>query len=164
MKKTSPLFADYKLILAGGLKKEDKSYFSQLKKLAGSDSSIIFKPNLSLYKLHELYKRSTYFWHFAGYGVDEKKHPELVEHLGITPLEAMASGCLTFCYASGGPKETIDNGRTGFLFKTEKELIKKTIDLERNPNKKKAIMERAKKDTAKEYNYSVFKKKVLNLL
>ena len=164
LKKTSSLFEDYKLVLAGGFKKEDKSYFSELKKLAGSDKSIIFKTNVSISELHKFYKRASYYWHFAGYGVDEKKHPEAVEHLGITPLEAMASGCLTFCYSAGGPKETIDNGKTGFLFKNDKELIKKMGYLEINPNRKKAIMERAKKDTKKEYNYSVFKKKVLNSL
>ena len=164
LKKTSSLFGDYKLILAGGLKKEDNSYFKQLKKLAGSDKSIVFKPNVSLRELRYLYKRASYYWHFAGYGVDEKKHPEAVEHLGITPLEAMASGCLTFAYCAGGPKETIEDGKTGFLFKTEKELIKKMVGLEKSLNKKKMVMAKAKNIVKKKYSYREFNKKVSKTL
>ncbi len=49
-------FKDHKLILAGGLKKEDQEYFNSLRKLARNDSSIIFKPNIKLYELYRLYR------------------------------------------------------------------------------------------------------------
>ena len=73
LKTKSKEFADYKLVLAGGLMKEDQEYFDSLKKLAGNDSSIIFKPNIGLYELYKLYELSNYFWHFTGLGVDEEK-------------------------------------------------------------------------------------------
>jgi len=163
LKKKSKEFADYKLILAGGLMKEDQKYFNQLKSLAKNDSSIIFETNVSLDKLDELYKLTAYFWHFTGYGVDEVKNPELVEHFGITPLEAMASGCLTFCYSAGGPKELIKDGENGFLFTNTNELIDKMIEVNTNSAKKEEIISNGKQFVKENFSYEVFKEKVIEL-
>ncbi|MFH0979680.1 MAG: glycosyltransferase [Candidatus Roizmanbacteria bacterium] len=163
LKLSHSFFKDYKLILAGGLKNEDRSYFNQLKSLA-KDSLILFKPNASLDELYKLYELSTYFWHFTGLGIDEEKHPERVEHFGIAPLEAIASGCLTFCHNSGGPKEIIRDGKTGFLFYTEKELIGKMEAIEKNNSLKEEIIINGKNMVQKGYNYEAFKEKVLKNL
>jgi len=162
LKLSNSFFKDYKLILAGGLKKEDKNYFNQLKSIT-KDSSILFKPNVSLDELYKLYELSTYFWHFTGYGVDEETHPEQVEHFGIAPLEAIASGCIIFCHNSGGPREIINNNETGFLFNTEKELINKMEILEKDKNLKARIITIGAKFVKKNYNYEAFTKKVLGL-
>lgn len=37
------------------------------------------------------------------------------EHFGIVPLEAMASGRVVVACDSGGPKESVRSGETGFL-------------------------------------------------
>lgn len=161
LKLSNSLFKDYKLILAGGLKKEDETYFNQLKLYAKNDPSIIFKPNISLDKLYKLYGISTYFWHFTGLGVNEEKHPEKVEHFGIAPLEAMASGCLTFCHNSGGPKEIIQNNITGFLFNNENELIEKMIFYEKNNFLKEKIIKNSEKYVKENYNYKIFRNKIL---
>ncbi len=164
LKKSGNQFNDYKLILAGGMMKEDQKYFDDLKKIAGNDPAIIFKPNISLDRLYELYNVSNYFWHFAGYGVDEEKNPELVEHFGITPLEAMASGCLTFCYSAGGPKELITENENGFLFSSIDELIKKMIQVEQNKARQEKIINNGKMYIKNNFSYEVFKNKVLNLI
>ena len=163
LKLATPAFKDYKLILAGGLKNEDKIYFNQLKSKT-KDSSIMFKPNIPLYELYKLYELSTYFWHFTGLGVDEEKHPERLEHFGIAPLEAIASGCLTFCHKSGGPKEIIKDGETGFLFGSEKDLMRKMKAVEKNSSLKDAVIIKGKNMVQKGYNYEVFKKRVLTIL
>jgi len=160
---SNPVFKDYKLILAGGLKNEDRSYFNQLKSFA-KDSSILFKPNVSLDELYKLYRLSAYFWHFTGLGVVENNHPEQVEHFGIAPLEAIASGCLTFCHNSGGPKEIIKDGKTGFLFDNEKQLMKKMILAEKDQMLRQRLTEQGKNMVKKDYNYEVFKKRVLKIL
>jgi glycosyltransferase involved in cell wall biosynthesis len=163
LKNKSKKFSDYKLILAGGLKNEDQKYFDDLKRLAGNDALIIFKPNIDLYELYKLYELSNYFWHFTGYGVDEEKNPELVEHFGITPLEAMASGCLTFCYSAGGPKELITNGKNGFLFFHTNELIDKMIKVNSNEALKEKVINNGKQFVKENFSYEVFRSKVIEL-
>ncbi|MFA6081074.1 MAG: glycosyltransferase [Patescibacteria group bacterium] len=164
LKKSSARFKDFKLILAGGLMKEDQKYFNDLKKLSGNDPSIIFKPNIKLYELYKLYKLSSYFWHFTGYGVNEEKNPELVEHLGITPLEAMASGCLTFCYSAGGPKELITEGENGFLFSNADELINKMIKIEQNETMQEKVINNGKLFIKNNFSYEMFKRKIKSVL
>lgn len=164
LKKKSKEFQNYKLILAGGLMKEDQKYFDSLKKLADNDSSIIFKPNIELSELYKLYGLSTYYWHFAGLGVDEEKNPELVEHFGITPLEAIASGCLTFCYSAGGPKELITDGNNGFLFLSTDELIDKMISVNSNKTLKEKIIKNGREFVKENFSYQVFREKVLKLI
>lgn len=164
LKKTDHKFKDFKLILAGGLMKEDRKYFDNLKKIAGNDPSIIFKPNIEFYRLYELYRLSTFYWHFTGYGTDEEKNPELAEHFGITPLEAMASGCLVFCYSGGGPKELIKDGENGFLFSSVKELISKMIKIEQNETYQKKVINNGKLFINNNFSYSLFREKVLSFL
>lgn len=164
LKQKSKDFAEYRLILAGGLMEEDKDYLNSLKELAKNDSSIVFATNVSLDKLYKLYTLATYFWHFTGYDVDEEKNPEFVEHFGITPLEAMASGCLTFCYSAGGPKELIKENVNGFLFTDTNELIDKMISINSNNTLKAGIINNAKQFTKKNFSYEVFKKQVLNFV
>lgn len=164
LKKTSQLFKDYRLILVGGLKKEDKKYFYKLKELAKNDQSIIFKPNVSFFELDKLYKAATYFWHFTGLHVDEKKNPEKTEHFGIAPLEAMARKNIVFCHNSGGPKLIIENNQTGFLFNNEKDLIEKIKNLEKNQKLKEKIGHQAFIFVKKRYNYQLFKKKMEKLI
>lgn len=164
LKQENPMFNDFRLILAGGLKKEDKVYFKELRKLAYQDSSIIFKPNIPLDELYKLYELSSYFWHSTGYGVNENINPEKVEHLGIAPLEAMAAGCLTFCYRAGGPKETIEDGKNGFLFSDEKELMEKMISINSNENQQKNIRQNSLEYIRNNFSYEVFKNKVKSVI
>ncbi len=164
LKLKNPLFKDYKLILVGGLKEEDKNYFNQLKLIAKNDPYIIFKPNVSFDQLYKIYQTATYFWHFTGFGIDEKKHPEQVEHFGIAPLEAAASGCLTFCYNSGGPKEIFSDNKTGYLFKNKEELFKKMTEAETHPDIKEKIIKQAKLMVKRNYSYEIFIKRVKTIL
>lgn len=157
-------FKKFKLILAGGLRKKDKNYFNSLKKLAATNTSVIFKPNLPHSELIRLYKKSQIFWHFTGFGVDENIHPESVEHFGIAPIEAMAAGCLAFCFASGGPKEYIQEGKNGFLFKTEKELREKLYTVIRNHPLQKKVQKEAKIFIDSNFSYEIFSNRLKKIL
>lgn len=161
--KQNQKFQYYKLIIAGGLQKEDKDYFNSLKNLAKNDSSILLKPNIGFSELYKLYDLSTFYWHFAGFGIDETKHPELVEHMGITPLEAMAHGVISFCYNAGGPKETISQGENGFLFKSKDELIKQMINIVKKQDELQSMQIKGIKFAGKNFSYPVFKKNVIKL-
>jgi len=160
LKQINPLFKDFRLILVGGLKPEDKIYFDNLRQTIGSDSSIVLKPNIDSDELYQLYQKAIFYWHFAGYGINDNKSPELVEHLGISPLEAMASGCLTFCYRAGGPKELIKHKDNGFLFTKEKDLIKDMVFCLKNQKNAQRVANNGRVYVAKKFNYQSFKNKV----
>jgi len=158
------LFKDFKLYLIGGLKEEDKNYFKELKLIAGGNKNIIFLPNASYQTLIEYYKKSMFYWHATGYGVDEKKNPEAVEHMGITSLEAIAAGCVAFCHNSGGSKEMVTNGINGFLYDNLDELINKTTIVYRNENQRQKLTENAKEYVVENFSYEVFKKRAKGVL
>jgi glycosyltransferase involved in cell wall biosynthesis len=164
LKKASPLFKEYKLVIVGGLINEDKQYFNQLKSLSKNDLSIVLKSNISREELYEFYELSDYFWHFTGFEVNENLHPEQVEHFGITPLEAMASGCLTFSYNAGGPKEMIMEENNGYLFNSVEELIQKMIAIENNPKLKKEICLKGRIFVENNFSYKIFKEKIFKLI
>jgi len=164
IKQKNSAFKNFELILAGGLKEEDKDYFNYLQKIAADDQSIILKPNISQNELYGLYQKAAFFWHFAGYGIDENKYPQKVEHLGITPLEAMATGCLTFCYNAGGPKILIKDGKRGFLFNDQNELIKKMTDIIADIKNQENIKKDAYDFVLKNFSYKVFKERVKKLI
>ncbi len=164
LKKKYPAFADYKLILAGMVKPEDEAYVQKLKQRVGDDSSIEFKQNISFTQLLDLYRSSQFYWHFAGYGVDENNHPENVEHLGITPLEAMASGCITCAYAAGGPKEIISQGENGILFTTQDELFREMNELMALQSKADSMTQKAREYVQNTFSYDVFQKRVVAIL
>ncbi len=162
--KNKKLSNGYTLILAGGLKKEDQAYFDSLKKKTDGAKNIHLKPNISYDELLGLYLKSTFYWHFAGYGVDDIKRPELVEHFGITPIEAMAMGTIPFCFNAGGPKELIADGVNGFLFNDEEELISKMSAIMGDETKQNEIMENARNYARKNFSYDVYKQNLKKLL
>ena len=156
LKKEIRDFSDYRLVLAGGLKEEDEGYLIRLKGMAQGHSDIIFKPNLDYQDLLSLYRRAEIYWHLTGFGIDDSRSPQLVEHLGITPLEAMATGCIVFAYRAGGIKEIVNDGKNGFTFTSLGELIGK-MKLINQPEK---IKKQARLFVINNFSYPVFKKKV----
>lgn len=165
MKQKIPQLRDYTLVLAGGLKEEDQAYFDSLKQLKGKDPTIILRPNVSFEELLSLYDDAQLYWHFAGYGVNEDKNPEQVEHLGITPLEAMARGCVVFNVRAGGAKETIEPGWNGFLFSHIDELESHMqIILTNTKKREEKIRTNALSFVQQNFSYSVFAKRVRNVV
>jgi len=153
-------FSKYSLILAGGLSesKEDQDYMKVLKDVTAKNSSISIKTNLNSSEILKLYKSANFYWHAAGYGLDESRHPEGVEHLGITPLEAMASGSIVFCHNSGGPKRYIQDGFNGYLYETIEDLVDKTSTAEKINNN--SIRENGIEYVRENFSKEVFTKKV----
>ncbi len=160
LKHANHLYKEFTLILAGGFKKEDIQYINDLRQLIGNRTDIKLIINPPFKELFSWYQRAQYYWHFSGYGINEKQAPQAVEHLGITPLEAMASGCLTFCYNAGGPKEIIENGKNGFLFNNDDELIDQMLKIT-NPV---LIKQQAKTFVTNYFSYSVFKDRVTQII
>lgn len=156
LQKNHSEFQDFQLVLIGGVKDEDEEYFNRVLELSKSNSNISVMKNVPHETILSYYSRASMYWHAAGLGADLSTHPEATEHLGITVLEAMASGLITFAHNSGGPKETIKNGKTGFLYNSIDELVEKTNYAYDQMDVLQSISEEAKKHCEEHFSKVVF--------
>lgn len=152
----------WNLVLAGGADVGVGNYVTQLKERA-TDFPIEILESPSFALLKKLFGESKIFWSASGYGVNEDKEPRKTEHFGITVIEAMAAGAVPFAYNAGGHKETIADGENGFLWKTEDELIRKTLDLIQDTKTMRVISASGKKDS-KIYEYERFEAQIGEIL
>lgn len=122
----------WRLVLVGATDVGGKDYFNQLKRQA-EGCPIEFWENPEFKTLQTLYGKAKIFWSASGFGVNEKEKPEKVEHFGITIVEAMATGCIPMAVGKGGPKEILEDGKTGFLWQSEEGLVEQTLRLAKDP-------------------------------
>lgn len=99
------------LVIAGGYdprNQENIDYLAHLqslgKELGIPDDLLLFKPNVSDQERSILLQSALCLCYTP--------HRE---HFGIVPIEAMYAGTPVICVNSGGPKETVLHGETGFL-------------------------------------------------
>jgi glycosyltransferase involved in cell wall biosynthesis len=145
---------DWQLVLAGATGVGGKEYFNQLKRQIKS-YPIELRADIDFKTLEKLYSEAKIFWSASGYGIDEEKEPEKVEHFGIAIVEAMAAGCVPVVVGKGGAKEIIERGKSGFLWKNEKELLGMTQDLMTNQTTlsilSKTVVKSSKKFSKKQF-------------
>ncbi len=153
-----------KLVLAGGVKHEDAGYFEMLQSKIKNEKDIKLLPNVGYERLVELYQTASYYWHFTGFGVDDSVEPYAVEHLGITPLEAMATGPIVFAYRAGGLRETVKNNETGYLFGSTEELFSQMKEVMKNKSLQEAIRMNAHTFIRSNFSEEVFIKRVKEIV
>lgn len=132
----------WKLYLVGQAKKEDQKYLRKIKKMARGYAIKIVE-NLSNEKLRNLYARSSIYWHATGFGDDEGKNPERMEHFGIATVEASAAGCVPVVINRGGQKEIVEDNKTGLLWETKTQLYNQTLRLIEDKSTMKRISQNA---------------------
>lgn len=121
-----------------------------LKKLSEqANSNIEFLGHVNEETLRELYSKARGFI-----------FPQ-IEDFGITPLEAMASGCPVIAYKAGGALETIIDKKTGLFFEEQnvtslKAAIQKFNHMQFDPQ---TIREQAEK-----FDHSIFNEKLLEFI
>lgn len=108
----------WSLYLVGAASKGDEPYLKQLRNLS-KGFPINFYPNLEYNALMTLYGQSSIYWHAAGFGEED---PTKMEHFGISTVEAMAGGSVPVVVNCGGQTEIVENGKSGFLWNSPKEL------------------------------------------
>lgn len=124
-------FSDWHLVLAGGVEVGAGEYVKTLKgKIGKYPIQVLESPVYS--ELLDLYGRAKLFWSAAGYGINERKEPEKVEHFGISAVEAMSAGAVPLLFNAGGPKEILTIGVNGFLWTKVSELVAKSKELINN--------------------------------
>ena len=152
---------DWKLVLAGGTEVGSGDFVNQIKKYAKDYPTEILKsPDFKT--ISDLYGKAKIFWSASGYGEDENKNPEKVEHFGITVVEAMAAGAVPVVFSAGGHREIIKDNKNGFLWKEIDNLVSITKILIRD---NKLLRKLAKKTIhdAEKFGYERFKKQVVGL-
>jgi GT2 family glycosyltransferase len=124
--KNSLLFQDgWRLAIIGSCDytvESSVSYFNYIKSLVSMRNDITVIPNISHDQLHSNYKEASIYVHAAGMNQPVDK-PELHEHFGITPHEAMLNGCYPIVYHIGGPAEQVIGLDSSSLFSDRTELI-----------------------------------------
>ncbi len=150
----------YKLILLGGLM-GDEEVISKLRDQAkGLPVEFVINPEFSLLKNY--YSKSKFFWHAAGFGINEKEDPEKVEHFGITTVEAMSSGDVPIVIAKGGQKEIITPD-TGVLCTLPEDISQATFRLITDTVAYKKMAAKALR-RARVFSTALFYKKIKNIL
>jgi len=85
------------------------------------------------------------------------------EEFGIAPIEAMGYGVPVIAYASGGLRETVQEGKNGYLYDelTARALLEKISLFENLSEKAHVEMRKEARKTAEKYSFEAFKKQLL---
>ena len=138
----------WRLILAGQSKKEDYKYIKGLKKSAKGHAIRILE-NISYDELRRLYGRASIYWHATGFGEDEEKNPQKMEHFGISTVEAQAAGAVPVVIEKGGQKEIVAHNKNGMFWSTKTQLFEATMNLINNKSELSRLSKKAVADCKK---------------
>lgn len=149
-----------KLVLAGGydpFNVENIEYFHELVKLVEDmklDDRVIFLKSPSDAEKISLLRHCVCLVYTPSF-----------EHFGIVPLEAMYCGKPVVAVNSGGPKETIENNRNGYLRNPEPEDFADAITkLIENKAKAELFGKRGKKRFDDIFSFGAFKNQIDSIL
>ena len=110
-----------RLIGASGAAPADRVYLAGLRSLA-STLPVQIETDVDITRIREAYRRASIYWHAAGFGRNEKRSPEALEHFGIAPVEAMSAGAVPVVFDGGGVRETVEDGKSGYLWRSASRL------------------------------------------
>lgn len=114
--KTQPEHRDFRLVIAGIVDEKSRPYFAKLQSLSAGESRITFVVHPSDETLARLYQQC--------YGV---LFTAFNEDWGMVPLEGMAYGKPVISVNSGGPRESIQHNKNGFLVDPDPEAFSRTM-------------------------------------
>ncbi len=118
------LLRGWRLVLVGGSLPENR-YLEEIRRLAKkSEAPIEIRVNVPASELQSLYTRAKIFWHACGLGEID---PHLIEHFGMTTVEAMQNRCVPIVINGGGQREIVEHGRSGYRFDTLADLCRYTL-------------------------------------
>jgi len=131
----STLAGRWRYLTAGivGNNAEDLAYAASVDEIATRAGGTVVR-NIARADLCRLYGEAKIFWHAAGFGEDPDAHPHLLEHFGITTVEAMSAGCVPVVIRRGGQPEIVEHGVSGFVWDTLDELIEYSERLAASPD------------------------------
>jgi len=140
------LLAGWRLILVGG-SLERNPYLERVRGILAEDpENIEVCVNVSHDELQTWYARASIFWHACGLG---ERDPQLIEHFGMTTVEAMRSRCAPVVFDGGGQREIVEHGVSGFRFAGLDELCAWTARLIGNEVLRASVQRAARHQSAR---------------
>ena len=156
---------DMTLHIAGSSNPEPRhiSYLASLMD-AARGYPIHFHVNASPPELAHLYGSADIYWHGTGLGTELAQHPAAAEHFGIAIVEAMSAGAIPLALASGGAREIIEHGVSGFLYESSDRLVEMTSRLIAMPSTLRDDIARACHARAKDFTSEKFADRLLAMI
>lgn len=140
---------------------DDVAFVESLRRRAGN-LPVEIVVNAPGQGVREALSQALCLWHATGYGVNEYKYPERMEHFGMTAVEAMASGAVPLVYHAGGVPEVVRHNRDGFLWSSQEELVDLTRQILRDEERLRQMRQSAIHAAAR-YELDAFREKLKNL-
>ncbi len=152
----------WRLVVAGGVEVGVGDFLDKLEKVSeGYPIEITESPDFRTLK--ELYGKARIFWSASGFGENEEKNPEKVEHFGISVVEGMSAGAVPVVFAAGGHREIIKDSANGFVWARVSEMILKTKSLIDDPKTLRKMALSARRDS-EAFSLARFEKEVRQLI
>ena len=146
------------LKIAGSCDNEERGYIDYIKSLSDGNVQIVLNPSRA--DLEDLYAESGIFWHAKGYG---EENPMLMEHFGMTTVEAMSAGCIPVVINKGGQKEIV-TAECGYTWDVPEQLVSYTEQILQMPAEKIAEMRKACIERSRICSKESFKESLKSIL
>lgn len=137
---------------------QDDEYVNKLKEQSVG-FPVFFHENCSNLNRIEILNKSAIFISACGY---ENEEPMLVEHYGISVVEAMAYGCIPVVIGKGGHKETVEHKKNGYHWFAKEELMEILTILINNQQLRNEISETAYLKS-EQYSFIKLEQKILSI-
>lgn len=143
------LMKGWRLVLAGGSgDPEQNAYLQTIKTLIEKNTTNNQSANIELLvncpggTLKEMYRKASIFWHLCGL---DQTDPALVEHFGMTIVEAMQNSLTPMVFDGGGQREIVVQGESGYRVSSTAELMNAMLKVLRDKDHMNTLAQNAKK-------------------
>jgi glycosyltransferase involved in cell wall biosynthesis len=146
---------DAHLSLIGGVggQADAQAYFARVLAMA-EELPVAISPDVSRDALQAGYQQSRVYWQLTGFGSTQAQ-PEVMEHFGISIVEAMGHGAVPVCYRGGGPVEILSQIDERLLVSSVEDLLRVTRWLLANDESWQSLSESARRH-AQRYRTAAF--------
>lgn len=153
----------WELVMIGSCHSEkDRAYLSLVQE-AARDLPVRFLVNVNRDAVLQALAGAKVFWHTAGLFENTVENPAFAEHFGMATVEAMRAGCIPVVVNSGGQKEIVENGVSGFLCEGIPELVGSTISVAEDSSGMRSIASEARRRSSN-FDEQVFDRRILEIV
>ena len=152
----------WKLHLVGGCQQSHAEYLERVRAEAAG-LPVQFHIDAPGKELLDLYSRASIYWHAAGFGESERRHPERLEHFGISTVEAMAAGAVPIVVGKAGQGEIVQHDVNGYHFRSLGDLAARTRQVAQDAGLRQRLAAAAR-ERANEYSTRRFAARVRALV